>query len=226
MAERIRSHMRAHGLQEPLRSAYWEGCSTESALLCVQNHVLRSLEGHGCHTIVKLPSENHWYRVRPFLDYAETKQLVHALVISRLDCYNCLLYSLPVERRRKLQKVQNACATLICRARSRDHVTPLLFELHWSPISARITYKILLLTYRALHGLSETYLTDLLQPYVPRRQLRSAGHEKLFEPFTRNGYGDRAFSRAAARLWNKLPLDIRRLPTLGAFKARAKSSSV
>ena len=44
-----------------------------------------------------------------------------------------------------------------------------------------------------------------------------------FEPFTRNGYGDRAFSRAAPRLWNKLPLDIRRLPNLGAFKARLKA---
>ena len=111
-------------------------------------------------------------------------------------------------------------------------MTPLLFELHWLPISARITYKILLIMYKALHGLSATrvwkvlaatYLVDLLQPYVLRRQLRSARHEKLFEPFTRNGYGDRAFSRAAPRLWNKLLLDIRRLPTLGAFKARLKT---
>ena len=148
---------------------------------------------------------------------------MHALVISRLDCYNCLLYGLPAERLRKLQKVQDACVTLICRARSRDHATPPLFELHWLLISARITYKILLLTYKALHGLSAPYLADLLQLYVPRRQLRSARHEKLFKPFSRNGYGDRAFSRAARRLWNDLPLDIRRLPTLGAFKAWLKT---
>ena len=44
MVERIRSHMRAHGLQEPLQSVYWEDCSTGTALLCVQDHVLRSLE--------------------------------------------------------------------------------------------------------------------------------------------------------------------------------------
>ena len=159
-------------------------------------------------------------RVRPFLDHAATKQLGRTLAISRLDCYNCLLYGLPAETLRKLQNVQNACATLIGRARSRGHVTPRLFELHWLPIPARITYKILLLTNKALHGLSATYLADLLQPSFPRRQLRSARHEKLFEPFTRNGYGDCTFSRAAPRLWNKLPLDIRRLPTLGAFKAR------
>ena len=52
---------------------------------------------------------------------------------------------LPAERLRKLQKVQNACAVLICWARKRDQVTPLLFELHWLPISARIAYKTLLL---------------------------------------------------------------------------------
>ena len=75
-------------------------------------------------------------RVRPFLDHAATKHLVHALVIPRLDCYNCLLYGLPAERLRKLQQVQNAGAALICRARRRDRVTPLLFELHWLPMSA------------------------------------------------------------------------------------------
>ena len=81
-----------------------------------------------------------------------------------------------------------------------------------------------MLTYKALHGLSATYLADLLQPYLPWRQLRSAGHENLFEPFTRNGYGDRVFSRVAPRLWNKLALNIRRLPILGTFEARMKNT--
>ena len=44
VVERVRSHMRSHGLQEPLQSAYWKGCSTETALLWVQDHALRSLE--------------------------------------------------------------------------------------------------------------------------------------------------------------------------------------
>ena len=44
VAGRIRSHMHPHGLPEPLQSAYWEGCSTETALLCMHDHVLRSLE--------------------------------------------------------------------------------------------------------------------------------------------------------------------------------------
>ena len=145
----------------------------------------------------------------------------HVMLCYVMLCY-VMLYGLSADRLRKLQTVRNGCPALICKARSRDHVTPLLFELHWLPISARIAYKILLLTYKALHGLSATYLAELLQ-HVPGRQLRSAGHEKLFEPFTRNRYGDRAFSRSAARLWNNLPLDIRRLPTLGAFKARLKT---
>ena len=151
-------------------------------------------------------------------------QLVHALVISRLDCYNCLLYGLSAGRLRKLQKVQNTCAMLICRVQRRDHVTPLLFQLHWLPMhfSANHLQNLEVDVQGCVHGRSATYLADLLQPYVPWRQLRSAGHEKLFQPFTKNGYGDHALSHVAPRLWNKLPLDIGRLPTLSAFKARPK----
>ena len=36
--------MRPRGLQEPLQSAHWDGCSTCTALLCVQDYVLGSLE--------------------------------------------------------------------------------------------------------------------------------------------------------------------------------------
>ena len=40
-------------------------------------------------------------------------------------------------------------------------------QLHRLPVAQRIIFKILMLTYRALHGLSPNYTTDLLKPYVP-----------------------------------------------------------
>ena len=50
VAKGIRSHMHTHGLQEPLQSAYWEGCSTETVLVCARPCALQSGDGHGCHT--------------------------------------------------------------------------------------------------------------------------------------------------------------------------------
>ena len=42
------------------------------------------------------------------------------------------------------------------------HITPTLYSLHWLPIKYRIHFKILLATYKCLHGLAPQYLADLL----------------------------------------------------------------
>ena len=42
------------------------------------------------------------------------------------------------------------------------HVTPLLFHLHWLPISYRIKFKILLLTFKCLYGQAPNYLIDFI----------------------------------------------------------------
>ena len=56
----------------------------------------------------------------------------------------------------------------------REHITPVLFALHWLPIRQRIQFTLLLLVYRCTHQLAPDYLTDLVVPYVPNRSLRSA----------------------------------------------------
>ena len=43
-----------------------------------------------------------------------------------------------------------------------SHITPALYELHWLPVSLRIDYKILLLTFKCIFGLAPTYLSDLI----------------------------------------------------------------
>ena len=52
-------------------------------------------------------------RIRNYLSQTSTETLVHALVPSRLDHCNSLLYGLPDSLPNKLQRVQNACAWLI-----------------------------------------------------------------------------------------------------------------
>ena len=52
---------------------------------------------------------------------------------------------------KKLQSVQNAAARLITYSLKYDHITPILSDLHWLPVNERIKFKILLLTFKALH---------------------------------------------------------------------------
>ena len=155
-------------------------------------------------------------RIRPCLSIDSTKTLVHALVTSGLDYCNALLYGLHKYLIQRLQYVMNAAAKVIACKRTFDHVTPLLIELHWLPVRQRIVFKILLYTFKALHGVTQTYLTELISPYVRRRALRSADQLLLDQPTHRElkSIGLMPFSVCAPYLWNSLPFETKRNPSV------------
>ena len=62
-----------------------------------------------------------------------------------------------------LQRLQNMAARLICNSAWFCRITPLMFKLHWLPVKLRIKYKILLMTYKAMHGLWPDYIQSLVQ---------------------------------------------------------------
>ena len=146
---------------------------------------------------------------------------------SRLDSCNSLLYGLPQNELERLQRVQNAAARLVSGVRGRFHTTPVLRKLHWLPISKRVMFKILLLTFKAINGLAPQYIVDLLTVYSPSRNLRSTAKGPLLKPPSLKAiktatYGDRSFSAAAPKLWNKLP-SIRAIKSLECFKSLLKT---
>ena len=164
--------------------------------------------------------------IRKYLDIDATKTLVHAYVTSRLDYCNSLVYGMAKEFTEKLQRVQNTAARLITRTRKFDHITPILKDLHWLPIVERIKYKVLLLAYKAQHGLAPKYLEDLVVPYVPPRDNLRSKDQHLLEDKVRTklkSYGDRSFRKAAAVLWNALPLYLRMAKSVTIFKSQLKT---
>ncbi len=96
--------------------------------------------------------------------------------------------------------------------------------LHWLPVSLRINYNVLIITYKALHNLGPVYFSDLLQPYAPARSLRSSSVGLLVTPtFRLVNMGTRSFNVAAPRLWNALPQDIHQASSLLSFKNLLKT---
>ena len=138
--------------------------------------------------------------------------------------FYALLYGLPKSVIDKLQYVQNCAARLVTRTRSSEHITPGLRRLHWLPVKQRITYKILLFTYKALNGMAPRYIAYLLQPYTPTRQLRCFSKNLLVTPKSNlKFYQDRSFQVAAPRHWNSLPDGIRLIENLDVFKNKIKT---
>ncbi len=162
--------------------------------------------------------------VRRCLTKEAAETLIHAFVTSRLDFCNGLLFGVSAASLQKLQRVQNMAARILTGTRKHQHITPVLRQLHWLPVEYRVQYKILLLTFKALHGEGPDYLHDLLSVHTPGRALRSANQNILVVPRTRlRTYGDRAFSVAAPKLWNNLPLQLRRAPSTTTFKRQLKT---
>ena len=160
-------------------------------------------------------------RVRRFLIQDAAATAVHAFVTSRIDYCNSLLYGLAHSTVAKLQHVHNSAARLVTHTRKYEHITPVLEQLNWLPVLQRIQFKVLLLTYKALHGLAPSYLADLLD--TPRGH-RLEQDNLLLVPKTKLvNYGDRSFSKAAPQLWNNLPSKIRHSPSVDSFKSRLKT---
>ena len=162
--------------------------------------------------------------IREYLDDSTCEKLIHAFVTSKLDFMNCLLYGVPKIHLDKLQRVQYAAARLITRTRKYEHMTPVLRRLHWLPINQRITFKLMLITYKAQNDQAPSYISDLLQPVSHTRSLRSVTKRDLKVPRSKSvTYGDRCFSIAAPKLWNSLPSDIKSASSLTTFKRLLKT---
>ena len=74
----------------------------------------------------------------------------------------------------------------------------MLASLHWLPVKARADFKVLLLTYKALHGLAHTYVSNLVLPFIPTRTLRTQDAELLIvSRISKQTAGGRAFSYRA-----------------------------
>ena len=162
--------------------------------------------------------------IRKFLSRGAVQTLVCATVISRLDYCNGTFIDITSKELNRLERVQNAAARLILKKRKRDHITPLLRELHWLPVKARCEYKIAVLAYRYFDGtLAPSLATTLSQP-TRNRVTRSTYNRILFQPkFKLKSAGARAFSVSAPKVWNSLPISLRESTSIDSFKSKLKS---
>ena len=98
--------------------------------------------------------------------------------------------------------------------------------LHWLPVKYRIDFKILLITYKAIHGLAPAYLSELITlKTVSRYSLRSSDEVLLQPPRikTLRTLGDRSFTVAAPALWNNLPNAVHCAQSVQSFEDRLKT---
>ena len=161
--------------------------------------------------------------IRNSLGKAAAEKLLHAFISSKMDFCNSLLTSLPNRLIAKIQRVQNAAARMLTRTPRREHITPVLVNLHWLPVKYRIDYKIAVITWKALHDQAPTYVRDMLRVRHSTRDLRSSAELLLETPIPRTLTGKRAFNFAGPNVFNNLPAELRCVPDFSAFKRHLKT---
>lgn len=91
---------------------------------------------------------------------------------------------------------------------------PCRASLHSLPVHFRIAFEILLFAFKWRNGLAPSYLSNLLEPYVPSRFLKSSDQLLLVVPASRMKLR-LPVAVAAPKLRNKLPLHVRPGATAG-----------
>ena len=104
--------------------------------------------------------------IRKYLTSEATEILVLSLVISHLGCCNVILYGVAQSDLGKMQRIQNMCAKLVLHRKKFDSSKRALYDLHWLPIKARITFKLLTFMYNCSVVNAPTYLTERLSEQV------------------------------------------------------------
>ena len=153
---------------------------------------------------------NNIHRIRKYLSNKSAESLIHAFIFICFHIHFVLT---------KLTVYRMVCQTAhwsnynLCRMPVLDwylrrvdcHITPLLIKLHWLLIHSRIVFKILLLTFKILHGTALTYLESLisLKPQPCYNLRRSSDTLLLKQPsfISKATLGDRSFTWAAPKLW-------------------------
>ena len=140
------------------------------------------------------------HKVKGYLNPQALKSLIHAFITSRLDIHNATLLGLPQCQVHKLPKILNVAARMISGKSRFEHISPVLMDLHWLPVKKRVDFKLLVITYKALHALAPAYISNLIELHVSGRHgLRSACTPKLSERRSRRSWGDRSLMAAAPR---------------------------
>ena len=107
---------------------------------------------------------------------------------------------------------------------SRPSSTNIRYDLHWLPVSHRITYKLCLITWKALHTTRHPYLSELMAQYFPFRSLHSSNTNLLARlSGIANNFSSWAFSISAPVTWNSVPVHIHSINAVSTFKRQLKS---
>lgn len=156
--------------------------------------------------------------LKRYTPYNIRKNLVEALVLSRIDYGNAIFSNIPAYLIKQLQRVQNAAAAFVLRRYTQE--TDVL-KLMWLPVSERIQFSLAKLAYKAVTDDTWPEYLPMERNEQPRRALRSniVTDETTLKCLT-NVHS--TFESVASSIFNDLPRKCRTAATYQDFCRTSK----
>ena len=164
-------------------------------------------------------------QIRSSITEGACRTLVHALVTSRLDYGNGLLYGIPQVTIQRLQRIQNCAARIVTRTGKYEHITPVLRLLHWLPVRQRALFKVLAFTYKAFHNLLPTNVLSYFKKVNDSHNHNTRKNTLSFKVrYRRTSKKALSIWDKGSKMWNALSADIKLSRNVNVFKKMLKAS--
>ena len=147
-------------------------------------------------------------RVKHLFDPRMLESIISSLVFSKLYYCSNVWSSTSKKNIERLQKVQNFAARIITGTQKYEHITPILKQLNWLPVSDMLKYFVGVLAFKCLNGLAPDYLNSYFQERLSLHDRNTRNKQKLNIPAYRSAAGQRTFEYRGVSLWNSLPCNI------------------
>ena len=161
-------------------------------------------------------------RVKHLFDARTLERVINALVFSKLYYCSPVWSNTSKKNISKLQKVQNFGCRIITGKRKFDHITPVLRELRWLPVTSFLKYTLGVLAFKCVKGLAPSYLCRRFKTRASVHNRNTRYKNTLNIPAYKSASGQRTFLYRATSFWNSLPCEIRECNNLPIFKRLLK----
>jgi hypothetical protein len=162
-------------------------------------------------------------RIQHFLTH-EMKQLFYNAYIAPTFDYGCLTWhTANMTDVNRITKLQKRSARVILNVNKFTRSSEMFNNLKWLSFPSRCKYFTGILVYKALHNLTPSYIKDLIIFSNTAYELRSKSRKDITHKTPNTNYLKKTFSYSSMEIWNQMPIDIRLLSNVSAFKYNLKA---
>ena len=163
-------------------------------------------------------------RVRQFVSKKLALDLYRSLVIPHIDYCDVVYDAIGQTDSRKLQKIQNRCLRICCKADPRTPISELHEACHLPKLADRRELHVCNLVHQGLNNKSSNNVNNFFRPVSNHHNVgtRSSADNKLVVPTTRLKICEQNVKVRGAKYYNNLPSKIRRAPSTNSFKSSAR----